>query len=82
MNTFQQQPEELKKVMAEEDITWRSFVNPERTISQQWNSPATPSYYLIDHRGIIRHKWIGAPGDATIDRAVERLIEEAEAPPN
>ena len=28
--------------------------------------------------GVIRQKWVGAPGDKAIDTALEKLIDEAE----
>src|SRR5438046_9798904 len=30
-----------------------------------------------DPRGVIRHKWVGAPGEKAIDTALETLINEA-----
>jgi peroxiredoxin len=71
------EPGALKVVMAKENINWRSF-DDDRTISRKWNSPATPAFYVIDHEGVIRHKWIGHPGEKTIDDALEELIREAE----
>jgi hypothetical protein len=35
--------------------------------------------YLIDHKGVIRHKWLGGARETVIDKAVEELIQEAEA---
>lgn len=40
--------------------------------------PATPSFYLIDPTGTIRRKWVGHPGESSIDAAVEKLLREAE----
>ncbi len=70
-------PGELKNVMAEHNITWRSF-DDENVINLQWNSPATPTFYIIDHEGVIRHKWIGKPGEDSVDKALDRLILETE----
>ncbi len=72
-------PEELKKVTVQEKINWRSFANRDG-IAKQWNAPATPTYYMIDHEGTIRHKWVGAPGAKTIDKALTKLIEKARTP--
>lgn len=77
VNVMKHSPEELKKVTVKEKINWRSFANRDG-IAQKWNAPATPTYYVIDHEGKIRHKWVGAPGAKTIDAALETLIEEAE----
>ena len=67
----------LKEVVEKENINWRSF-DDDRTISRQWNSPATPSFYVIDHEGVIRNKWAGHPGKKIIDAVLEEMIREAE----
>ena len=76
----------LKRVADKEKMTWRSFVD-EGAIIGKWNLPGTPTFYVIDHRGVIRHKWVGSPADykfgglpdeKAIDAALEKLIQEAE----
>ena len=62
--------------MDKEKLTWRSIMN--HGISQQWNTPGTPTLYVLDANGVIRHKWFGSPGDKVLDAALERLIQEAE----
>ena len=69
--------------MDREKLPWRSFVDPgavgQGAIAARWNVHATPTFYVIDHRGIIRHKWVGSsPGEKAIDAALDRLIREAE----
>jgi hypothetical protein len=59
------------------DLNWRSFVSSE-AIKAGWNAPGTPSYYVIDHRGVIRFKWVGSPGPDAIEAALDKLIPEAE----
>ena len=71
------EPKKLKDVMAKEKLNWRSFAD-NGTITRQWSARSTPAYYIVDHKGVIRHKWLGYPGAKAIDAAVERLIEEAE----
>ena len=34
--------------------------------------------YILDHKGVIREKWLGSPGDKVIDQALTKLIKEAE----
>jgi hypothetical protein len=63
--------------MIRENITWRTF-DDSGAINDQWNRPATPAFYIIDHHGVIRRKWIGKPGEKTVDAALEKLIGEAE----
>lgn len=73
----------LKEAMDKEKLPWRSFADRgpigQGEIASQWNVFATPTYYVIDHRGVIRRKWLGAPGERAIDVALEMLIPEAEA---
>ena len=72
----------LKKTMDKEKLPWRSFADPgpagRGPIARRWNLISTPTYYLIDPKGIIRHKWAGAPGAKLIDAALEKLIAEVE----
>ena len=67
----------LKDRMDKEQMNWRSFAQQE-AINAHWN-PSTPGYYVLDPRGVIRHKWVGAPGEKAIDTALENLIHEAKA---
>jgi hypothetical protein len=59
-----------------------SFADPgplgQGAITTKWNFPATPTLYVLDHKGVIRHKWVGSPGEKTTDAALDRLIKEAE----
>jgi thioredoxin family protein len=76
--------EALKPVLEKEQITWRSFWNGEKgtqgPISAEWKVQGWPTLYLIDHKGVIRHKYVGSPGDKALDEAIDRLINEAEGP--
>ena len=65
--------------MEKENLRWRSFAD-DGAIVRKWNSPATPAFCVLDHKGVIRHKWIGHPGENTIDAALEKLIQEAKRP--
>src|SRR6516165_7469453 len=80
--------------MDKEKMTWRSFAD-DGSIVGTWNLPGTPTFYVIDHKGVIRHKWVGSPSDyklgglpdeKAIDSALEKLIRAAEEdrkkPPN
>jgi hypothetical protein len=73
---------QLKGVIEKEKITWRSFVDAGNAgagpIAAKWNLSATPTFYVIDHQGVIRYKWAGAPGAKVMDEALNKLIKEAE----
>ena len=77
VNTNEAAPKKLKEAMEKESLNWRSFAAQE-AIKTAWNNPGTPSYYLLDHRGVIRRKWTGNPGEKALDTALEKLIREAE----
>jgi Thioredoxin-like len=69
--------EKLHKRMAEEKITWRSRWDCGDTngpIANQFNVQGWPTLYVVDHRGIIRHKWLGFPGEETFDSAIDKLV--------
>jgi hypothetical protein len=74
----------LKTVMARENVTWRSFADRgdagQGPIATRWNLTNTPTLYLLDAQGVIRAKWVGAPGEAVIDAALDALLKEAEVP--
>jgi hypothetical protein len=68
--------------MERDKITWRSFVDLGNAgagpLATKWNVFATPTFYLIDHKGVIRGKWAGAPGERELDSALAKLITKAE----
>jgi hypothetical protein len=74
--------EKLKPDLEREKITWRSFWNGENgtkgPISKAWNVKGWPTLYVLDARGVIRYKSVGA-NEEEIDAAVEKAIAEAKA---
>ena len=77
VNVNDYESKNLKERMDKEKMNWRSFAHQDE-INDKWK-PSTPGYYVLDRKGVIRHKWIGAPGEKAIDTALETLISEAEA---
>ena len=70
-----------KKAIEREKMTWRSFWNGGSTqgpISTRWAVQGWPTLYLIDHKGVIRNKWEGSPGDKVLDAEIDKLVKEAE----
>ena len=70
--------EELKNILEEKNLTWRSFWNGGSTrgpISTEWNVSGWPTIYVLDHEGVIRYK--NVRGDA-LDAAIKELVEKAE----
>jgi peroxiredoxin len=74
--------EKLKEVLKKENITWRSFWNGKEgtkgPISTKWNVSGWPTLFVIDHKGVIRQKWLGDPGEKIIDDLLDKLVKEAE----
>jgi len=70
--------------MDKEQLPWRSFADArgadgnQGAISGAWNLQGTPTLFALDHKGVIRHRWLGSPGEPEIDRAINALIKEAE----
>jgi hypothetical protein len=76
-----QADDELQKKNQEQQVTWRSFKNDrgdKKAIADEWNVQGWPTLYLIDHKGVIRHKWLGSPGDETLDKEIDTLVAAAE----
>jgi peroxiredoxin len=71
--------EQLKKVIDKEKMTWRSFFDGSTSgpIASKWNVHGWPTLYVIDAKGVIRHKWVGSPGDEAMDKAIDKLVGEA-----
>src|SRR5438270_4951668 len=72
---------DLKKAMAKEQITWRSWFDGGGTrgpIASKWNVLGWPTLYLVDAKGVIRHKFLGSPGDEKLDELIGALVTEAE----
>ncbi len=77
--------ETLTQTIEKEKMTWRSWFDGGTTggpIASKWNVRGWPTLYVVDHRGVIRHKWVGSPGDAVMDRSLDALVKEAEASPS
>jgi mRNA-degrading endonuclease RelE of RelBE toxin-antitoxin system len=74
---------QLKEVMEKHQLTWRSLVDAGNAgagpIATKWNLSATPTFSVIDHKGVIRYKWAGAPGEQVMDAALDKLLKAAEA---
>ena len=70
-----------KKEYVEEKITWRSFSCGELgtmgAIPSNWGINGWPTIFLIDAQGKLRNKWLGNPGEETLDKTIEALVAEA-----
>jgi RNA polymerase sigma factor (sigma-70 family) len=80
--------DKLRALIKKEDINWRSWwdgggsANTPGPIARQFNVDTWPTLYLIDHRGVIRHKFIGTPAAGKFDAAIDELVTAAERDPD
>jgi len=81
VNTDKDGIEKFKANMKTHQINWRSWQDGSTggPICKQYQIQAFPTLFLIDHKGVIRHKWRGAPPTNVLDEAINQLIKEAEA---
>ena len=56
----------------------RSSMGTGGPISKEWEVQGWPTLYLIDHKGTVRRKFLGNPGDEHLDRLIDELVAEAE----
>jgi peroxiredoxin len=70
----------LKKALEKEHINWRSFYDQSTSgpIATRWNIRGWPTLFVLDHKGVIRHRYDGQPEQKVLDEAIDKLVEEAE----
>ena len=74
--------ETIENGLKEHKVTWRSFQNKRADkpdIAKDFNVKGWPTLYLIDHKGVIRKKWLGGPEEKVLDEEIDKLVKEAEA---
>ena len=69
----------IQKIVKEKNLNWRSFWNGPRgtggPISTSWNVKGWPTLYIIDAKGVIRHKQSGG-ATKPLDSMIEKLLAE------
>jgi len=66
----------LEKFLEKEEMPWKHVYNgPTSGIVEKWNVSYYPTIYVIDAKGVIRHKDIR---DKKLEEAVEKLLKDAE----
>jgi len=70
---------QILSVCERENISWRSFWNgPDGSrgpISRAWDVEGWPTLYILDAKGVIRYKSVGA-NMQVIDQTIEQLLAE------
>ena len=65
---------ELEDFIAKEPMPWTHWwEGPDASLIKQWNVRSFPTIYVIDAKGVIRHK--GIRGEE-LEKAVEKLLAE------
>ncbi len=70
----------LTEFLEKEPMPWTHWWDSgkDNPVLKKYRVRAFPTIYVLDHMGVIRHKWIGSPGNDKIDKAIEDLVKEAE----
>ncbi len=70
----------LKKIIKDEKITWPNIYGGpagKNEIADRWNVHGWPTTYILDGKGVIRHKDLR---DEAMEKAVVKLLGEGGAP--
>jgi len=68
----------LTAFLEKEPMPWSHWwIGQESELLQVFRIQAFPTLYLIDAKGVIRKKWVGAPPNDVLDKAVNELVKEA-----
>jgi thiol-disulfide isomerase/thioredoxin len=76
--------EALTKYLAKDPLPWTQWWDGNKgdddadTVFSRWNVGAFPTMYVIDARGVIRHKLVGARDGDFMDKLIDPLVKEAE----
>jgi thiol-disulfide isomerase/thioredoxin len=72
--------EKAKKAVEEKEISWPSFRNggSRGPLSDRWHVSVWPTLYLVDHRGVIRRRFVGFPDEKGLGDLVEALVVDSE----
>ncbi|MDA1179841.1 MAG: TlpA disulfide reductase family protein, partial [Planctomycetota bacterium] len=70
----------LERLTNDATVTWRCWADGQGgPISEKWQVDSYPNLVLVDHRGIVRRRFRGSPGQQELDQAIEQLVGEAES---
>jgi thiol-disulfide isomerase/thioredoxin len=68
--------EDLTEFQKKEPMPWVHWWDGENgAVAKTFRVKGFPTLYLIDAKGVIRKKWIGAPDGAALDKAVDEVIK-------
>ena len=74
-------PQRQRRAEQEFEMTWPSWWDgPDGPIARTYDIDGLPSFFFIDHRGVVRNQYEGMPrSPEVIDRVIAKLVAEAES---
>ncbi|MCC7015226.1 MAG: redoxin domain-containing protein [Planctomycetes bacterium] len=69
---------DYKRQAVEQKVTWRSAWTggTSNAISRAFRVTGYPTVFLIDGKGVIRKKWVGAPSAKQLETLIDELLAE------
>jgi thiol-disulfide isomerase/thioredoxin len=67
---------ELQREVKRHGLNWRSWWDGDGAIRRSWQLEGYPLIFLIDHKGVIRHKFEGRTRGDVLDKALDQLLQE------
>lgn len=69
---------DLTDFLKDEPMPWSHWFDGKGgSVAKTYKIKAFPTLYLIDKKGVIRNKWVGAPKSEELDKIIEELTKEA-----
>jgi WD40 repeat protein/S1-C subfamily serine protease len=66
----------LREILADKRVTWRCWSDgKEGPIAANWQLEAFPLMFVIDHEGVIRHKFEGQTTPGLLQQTVTKLVK-------
>ncbi len=68
---------DLTEFLKDEPMPWSHWFDGKGgAVAKAYKIKAFPTLYLIDKKGVIREKWVGAPKTEEMDKKIEELTKE------
>jgi hypothetical protein len=67
-----------KQAVLQNQLTWRSWFagSGGGTIARTYGIEGWPTLFLLDGKGVIRYKHVGAPSGNTLEQEIDTLLQE------
>jgi thiol-disulfide isomerase/thioredoxin len=70
--------DELRREMKRHGITWRSWADTDGRIRTRWQTEVLPEIFILDHKGVIRHRFTGMVRGNVLEEAIDKLLAECQ----